>query len=135
MNKSSLLEKPFFPVDHKRRPFSLWCDDGWLGIISSMCEVLENHLKRMGKFEDFKFAQIKEKFGGLRIYTDGYSDDFIKGVIDMAERMSYKTCEVTGNPGFLCRKGTLLKTLCPQMAESLGYSKYETPTTKGENGF
>jgi hypothetical protein len=135
MDKNSLLEKPLFRADHKGRPFSLWCNDGWLGIISSACEILENHLKKTGKSEDFKFVQIKEKFGGLRIYTEGYSDDFIEGVVRMAESLSYKTCEITGRPGFLCRKGTLLKTLCPEQAELLGYSKYEIPTTKGENGF
>jgi hypothetical protein len=134
MDKNSLLEKPFFPSDHRGRPFSLWCDDGWLDIISSACHAIERRLARVGKSEELKFAQIKEKFGGLRIYTDGYSDDFIEGAIEMAENLSYKTCEITGKPGFLCRKGTLLKTLCPEQAKSLGYSKYE-PATKGENGF
>jgi hypothetical protein len=126
-----------FSPDHKGRRFSFWCDEGWLDIISAALQCIEQYLKRVEKISgnrsDFKFAQIKEKFGGLRIYNDGYSDDYIHGVIDMAEAMSYKTCEVTGRPGFLCKKGTWVKTLCLEKAEELGYSKYERPTTKGEN--
>lgn len=123
-----------FSPDHKGRRFSFWCDEGWFNIISSALQCIEERLKRVKNADvDFKFAQIKEKFGGLRIYTDGYSDDHIHGIIDMAEAMSYKTCEVTGKPGFLCKKGTWVKTLCLEKAEELGYSKYERPTTKGEN--
>ena len=43
-------------------------------------------------------SQVKEKFGGLRFYID-YGDDTIYGMIRMAESMSYRTCEVCGNPG------------------------------------
>ena len=42
--------------------------------------------------------QVKEKFGGLRFYYSG-GDDYIRGLVDMAESMSYKTCEVCGSPG------------------------------------
>jgi len=45
-----------------------------------------------------EFTQVKEKYGGLRAYTT-YVDDYIDGVINMAESMSYVTCEVCGNPG------------------------------------
>ena len=42
--------------------------------------------------------QVKEKFGGLRFYFNG-GDSYIDGVVDMAENMSYVTCEVCGNAG------------------------------------
>jgi len=116
-----------FSPDHKGRRFGFWCDEGWFGIVSSALQCIEERLKRVGKLEEFKLAQIKEKFGGLRIYADGYSDEHIHGIIDMAEAMSYKTCEVTGRPGFLCKKGSWVKTLCPEKAEELAYSKYERP--------
>jgi hypothetical protein len=139
MNLTDLVDKHplLFTLDHKGRSFSFWCEEGWFNIISAALQLIEQHLKKYeklcGQWPEFKFVQIKEKFGGLRIYTDGYSDDYIRGIIDMAESMSYKTCDVTGRPGFLCIKGTWLKTLCPEKAEELGYSKYERPTTKGEN--
>ena len=55
-------------------------------------------------------SQVKEKFGGLRFYTNGYTDG-IGGMIRMAESMSYRTCEVCGNPGRSNNYGWI-STLC-----------------------
>jgi len=52
-------------------------------------------------------TQIKEKFSGLRFYYNG-GDDIISGMVNLAESMSYKTCEICGttkNVG--CTKGWL----------------------------
>ena len=57
-----------------------------------------------------QFTQVKEKYGTLRIYTN-YTDDYISGVIVMAENMSGSTCEVCGVPGRLTGKGWY-STLC-----------------------
>lgn len=43
-------------------------------------------------------VQVKEKFGTLRFYYNG-GDDYVKGVMDMAESMSGVTCEQCGAPG------------------------------------
>jgi len=43
-------------------------------------------------------SQVKEKFGGLRFYVNGATDEHW-AYIRFAESMSYKTCEVCGNPG------------------------------------
>ena len=58
--------------------------------------------------------QVKEKFGTLRIYTS-HADDYIRGVIDMAELLSASTCECCGSAGKLYRQGWH-KTLCVQHA-------------------
>ncbi len=60
--------------------------------------------------ESVKFDQIKEKFGGLRIYHSG-GDDYIDGLIGMAESFSYKICEVCGERG-KPNKGGWIATLC-----------------------
>jgi len=49
-------------------------------------------------------TQIKEKFGALRFYYTG-GNDYIDGVVSMAESMSTSTCEGCGNPGTLNRDG------------------------------
>jgi hypothetical protein len=59
-----------------------------------------------------QFVQIKEKFGTLRMYTNGY-DDYIDGVIAMAESMSAITCEECGKPGKL-RGGGWYYTACDE---------------------
>jgi len=43
-------------------------------------------------------SQIKEKFGTLRFYYNG-GDDYIRGLVSMAEGFSSRTCENCGNPG------------------------------------
>lgn len=61
---------------------------------------------------EVEFVQIKEKFGSLRIYIYG-GDEYIEGVIDMAEDMSYMTCEKCGNPGTPSKTGWI-KVLCEE---------------------
>jgi hypothetical protein len=94
--------------------------DGWFHIIRSMCNAIESHLNSMKDPLDYEFVQIKEKFGTLRVYDNAH-DDFISGVIRMAENMSAVTCEVTGLPGRLRRKGSWYRTLCDEQAEKDGY--------------
>lgn len=50
------------------------------------------------EIEQVVAIQVKEKFGGLRFYYYG-GDDYIRGVVDLAESLSYKTCEICGAPG------------------------------------
>jgi len=63
-------------------------------------------------YENIKVSivQVKEKYGGLRFYTYG-GNDYVRGMIDFAESMSYKICECCGNPGKLSQKGWW-RTLC-----------------------
>ena len=104
------------------------CNDGWYEILSSVCwrifqheENISERIAVRNKFDtpndqtdlDYvpvKFDQIKEKFGGLRIYFSG-GDDYVEGIIGMAEEMSYKICEVCGNSG-KPNKGGWIITLC-----------------------
>ena len=58
--------------------------------------------------------QIKEKFGTLRVYLEGY-DNVISEVTNFAECMSITTCEECGNIGEL-RKFKWIKTLCDPCA-------------------
>jgi hypothetical protein len=89
--------------------FGCECSDGWFNIIKSACAVISAHEKRDGR-TDFLFTQIKEKYGTLRIYSEG-ADEFVIGVIAMAEDMSAVTCELCGSPGKL-RDGGWLTTRC-----------------------
>lgn len=103
------------------------CDhgDGWFFIIESMCHQISQHISNGGwEYEDpYKFVQIKEKFGGLRVYDHG-SNEYIRGVIDMAESMSYRVCELCGNQGSKYHSGMWVKTLCQTCADKNGYEKY-----------
>jgi len=54
--------------------------------------------------------QVKEKFGTLRFYYSG-GDDYISGLVSMAESMSGVTCETCGKPG-TSTSGGWIKTAC-----------------------
>jgi len=54
--------------------------------------------------------QVKEKFGTLRFYYTG-GDDYIRGLVSMAESMSGVTCETCGKPGTQT-SGGWIKTAC-----------------------
>jgi hypothetical protein len=56
--------------------------------------------------------QVKEKFGTLRFYYSG-GDDYISGLVSMAESMSGVTCEECGKPG-TSTSGGWIKTVCPE---------------------
>jgi len=69
-------------------------------------------------------VQVKEKFGGLRFYIHS-SDDQVYGMIEMAEMMSYVTCEKCGHHGKMHHRGSWLKTLCSKCAKPLQYELYD----------
>jgi hypothetical protein len=106
--------------------FSVDCGDGWFTIIDELCRVIKNiHDNQVSHF-NYKInkgeakeedrpqhpviGQIKEKFGGLRVYMDNTNDE-IEGAIHMAENMSFKTCDTCGLPGKVGGSGWMT-TLC-----------------------
>lgn len=131
--EKKLYEKyPQFFEDRTKPPTeSLMCfgcdhGDGWFNIIESVCQLIDQHIKRGGwKHETpYKFSQIKEKFAGLRIYAN-MDDEYVRGVIDMSESMSFETCEICGEKGERYHSGMWVKTLCKKDADELGYKKNE----------
>lgn len=70
---------------------------------------------------DFEITCIKEKFGGLRIYTDWKSGseeqvDAAYDILSKYENKSLAVCEDCGKPGLL-RTGGWVRTLCNLHAE------------------
>jgi len=62
-------------------------------------------------------SQVKEKFGGLRFYVYGATDEQY-GMIRLAEAMSYKVCEVCGSRGKPNRDGGWISTRCKEHRDS-----------------
>jgi hypothetical protein len=57
--------------------------------------------------------QVKEKWGGLRIYTDYYVKE-IEDVIKEVCQQSISICETCGAPAGLVQKGTWYQTRCEE---------------------
>jgi hypothetical protein len=83
--------------------------EGWWPLIVEMDEQLA------AIDPDIKYYQIKEKFGGLRVYTTQWSPEVIRTIADAGGK-SYRTCEYCGASGRL-RDLTWVKTLCDEHAD------------------
>lgn len=66
--------------------------DGWLQLLHDLIE--EAILLGWDK----EICQVKEKFGGLRFYTNAAPKE-VFDVISRYEKLSLETCETCGNPG------------------------------------
>jgi hypothetical protein len=70
-------------------------------------EIKRNQLRQVPEVPYQVVAtQIKEKFGTLNFYYNG-GNDYIRGIVTMAESMSARTCENCGNPGKIRGQGWL----------------------------
>ena len=116
------------------------CGDGWFDIINQLCANIQEHIdwrnstrERLLKDNPHNIkipdevpqvvaAQVKEKFGTLRFYTDG-GDAVTRGMERMAESMSAVTCEMCGNKGKV-RYGGWIRTLCDEHAKELDYDEF-----------
>ena len=80
-----------------------WADDilpGWRKAFGmELCEELKEELIRAHYLYDFRFCQIKEKYGSLRLYSGPVpADSNIYDILDKYERMSETICEECGKP-------------------------------------
>ena len=88
----------------------IYCNLGWRGLLFTLCDTLQAHLTRHPGVAPVTIGQIKSKFGELHFFSDG-GDSYCRGAVDLAERLSLKTCERCGAPGSLVG-GQWVNTLC-----------------------
>ena len=81
--------------------------DGWQDIITDMCS-------RLSAVDDLSpIVQIKEKFGGLRVYFNTVTPDAAEAIIADAERACEETCDICGQHGKLIVSHQVYKVVCP----------------------
>jgi len=92
--------------------YTMECGFGWYDLIETVCSRLWSEVGE--KDPEFKIDQIKEKFGGLRIYTT--KDTVVsEAIISFAEAHSFKVCESCGAPGGVKdKKAYWIKVRCPE---------------------
>ena len=99
LNKPKITSCDFFDVQV-----------GWYPLIKNLIDELIT----LGW--DKQVTQVKEKFGGLRFYINGGSDE-IYDKITKAEKLSHETCELCGKKGELRTKIRWFTTLCDEHYE------------------
>lgn len=92
------------------------CGDGWFPILTQLCQNIQHHIdwqnRESEKVPQVVVQQVKEKFATLRFYYEG-GDEYIHGLVAMAESMSSITCETCGAPGTRTG-GSWVKTACKE---------------------
>ena len=86
------------------------CGDGWYDLLNMLCINIQTHCEYNPDIPQVVAMQVKEKYGTLRFYAHG-GDEYISGVISMAELMSGSICESCGNKGTK-RYGDWVRTRC-----------------------
>jgi len=87
---------PFYPI-----AFGFEFGTGWDNLVDKALSEIKNHFdNKQYKLDPDKrtypqLVQAKEKFGELRLYF-GSQDDYMSGVIDLAETLSHYICEQCG---------------------------------------
>ena len=101
------------------------CGDGWFQLLNQLMGNIQSYIDWQNREEEVvrqvTLDQVKEKFGTLRFYYTG-GDDFIRGLVAMAESMSGVICEECGKPG-TSTGGGWIKTACVEH----GGVDYDTP--------
>jgi hypothetical protein len=67
--------------------------DGWFNLVSRLCEQIEEVVDEQE--QPFKVEQVKEKFGGLRFYTNSLNNAIFT-LVQTSELESFRICEVCG---------------------------------------
>jgi len=100
------------------------CDVGWFNIINMLSRNIQHYCDWNSAVPQVTI-EVKEKLGTLRFYYSG-GDEYIRGMISMAESLSEVTCEKCGNPGETRTKNTWLTTLCNSCNDNLVKKSLDT---------
>lgn len=97
--------------------FGFECGDGWYDLIWDLSERLYPLVEKFGEreLEEYEFhpkaTQVKEKFGELRFYMDGCTDEMYDLITEYEEKSS-KICEICGQSGEIDYKEKWLSARC-----------------------
>ena len=136
-NKELLEKYPWlYPVsEYTGKPLEnydysfTWMDDiplGWnIAFGKQMIEELGALLEKYNYQDEYSICQIKEKFGGLRWYdngfpTEGYEE--YKEWLDKYEELSFKTCIDCGKPAKYFTRGWITP-ICEDCAKEYEYTE------------
>lgn len=94
------------------------CSDGWYDILDELLGKIHDYLsvpkeptEDNKNLHEFSISQIKEKFGTLNFYADGYNK-YIIDLIREAEKKSRTTCELCGSTENIGTTNGWITTCC-----------------------
>ena len=92
--------------------FGVECGNGWKDLLTPIIDYVNEYNKDKKEEEKIEFMQIKEKYGGLRVYTN-FGTKELFDLIEKAEDESYNVCEDCGSREDVgMRESGWLTTMC-----------------------
>jgi len=73
--------------------------EGWLGLVFSFCEEVEERYRAANKELDFEIFAIKEKYAELCFQYDKVGSIDLGNLERKCEKLSAETCETCGEKG------------------------------------
>lgn len=92
---------------------------GWIKFFLQACEDIREPLRLAGQLESFRFSQIKEKYGSMRLYTFGAPAE-VHEILDRYEFLSEQICCECGKPAIGLTKGWIYPYCSEHMEQALG---------------
>jgi hypothetical protein len=105
-----LYKQYYLPMSETCMCWGFDCGDGWFDLIYK----LSTNISKIDP--TCEAVQVKEKFGGLRFYISKGNNELYE-LINNAEKESFKTCEICGNPGILYNKDNWMIIRCEDHKE------------------
>lgn len=107
-----------------------WMDDvpdGWrIAFGEQMCDEIQKALEKADFVDKYRIVQVKEKFGGLRWYTDGVPiNSKLDDIARKYERISEEICVECGRPATYRTTGWI----CPYCDEHVPHKEHAIPLT------
>jgi len=90
-----MFSERHLPMSQTTMCWGLEVGDGWFDLIYDVCKKIKPIAP-----QDFKFEQVKEKFGQLEMYVRNATDE-IHNIINKARKESLTICEECGKEGKL----------------------------------
>lgn len=130
MNIKKLIKKyPFIEIDkdctNDKLTWLDYLDPGWnIALGDSLCSDLKKALIEDNCLDNFKFIEIKEKFGQLNLFCDGYKSNARK-ILDKYSELSKYICAHCGKPARYITMGWIYP-LCEDCIKELNETNYKT---------
>ena len=99
---------------------------GWERLFLLYCKNIRSELEKFNFVDKFSFSQIKEKYGSMRLYNNGYpKDSRISELEYIYEHLSTYICEDCGKPAKYETPGwiTELCENCYKKSHSIQYQE------------
>jgi hypothetical protein len=91
--------------------------DGWLQLFLQCCEDIKEPLIKADYLDKFRFTQVKEKYGSLRLYSYGATNE-VKDILDKYEFLSKQVCCICGKPAAVITYGWICPYCCEHIKDS-----------------